>query len=424
LFSPLQDLGLIIVDEEHDTSFKQQEGFRYSARDLAVIRAHNESIPLILGSATPSLESLKNAQDGNYRYLKLPQRVGKRAFPGWDIVDKLTNPPLCGFTQPLLERLQSTLDAGQQALVFLNRRGYATAIHCRDCGWTAGCPGCDRPITLHHRPNRLLCHHCGHVQRPNRCCPQCQSPNLEALGQGTERAEQFLQERFSGVPVLRIDRDSLSGKRSMKELIEIVNRNQPCILLGTQMLAKGHHFPAVALVAILDADNGLFSADFRGIERAAQLITQVSGRAGRGDYPGLAILQTEHRDHPMLQKMVTESYADFCEGLLNERKQRSLPPYTAMAILRANSARPQEAESFLAELASVISGSGESIQILGPMPSLIEKRRGRYRYQVQLISTKRSDLHRALETVVESAERLKISRYLRWSIDIDPQIID
>lgn len=424
IFTPMAQPGIIIVDEEHDGSFKQQDGFRYSARDLAAVRAHRLDVPLILGSATPSLETLHNAQLGRYRHLHLRQRAGGAQPPKVELQDIRRQNLNAGFTQESLDAIGSEIKAGNQVLVFLNRRGYAPTLECHDCGWLAECPHCSARMTLHQTPRHLHCHHCDHQRPlPNRC-PACQSSALQPLGQGTERSEAELEQLFPDTPVLRVDRDSTRRKHALRDLIDQVNTGEPCILIGTQMLAKGHHFADVTLVVILDADAGLFSTDFRGPERMGQLLLQVAGRAGRAEKPGRVILQSHHVDHPLVQTLMHRGYAPFAELILRERQLTYLPPFRHLALVRAESQRPENALEFLRRaryLAEQLHPANEQLSYLGPLPAMLEKRGGRFRFQLQLNSAKRGPLQALLTQLSQQLETEPLGKRARWSVDVDPQ---
>ncbi|MDH0144284.1 primosomal protein N' [Aquipseudomonas alcaligenes] len=425
LFTPLKNPGLIIVDEEHDASYKQQEGLRYHARDLALVRARQEHLPIVLGSATPSLESLHNAHAGRYALLKLTQRAGGAQQPRFLRLDVKSLPLDAGISGPLQQAIRQTLEAGQQVLVFLNRRGFAPTLLCHDCGWISQCPRCDARMTLHQRHNELRCHHCGHVERPPRNCPECNQVDLRPVGAGTERAEERLALLFPQFPVLRIDRDSTSRKGAMDKLFATINKGEPCILVGTQMLAKGHHFPRVTLVAILDADGGLFSADFRASERMAQLTVQVAGRAGRAEEPGKVIIQSHLADHPLLVQLTEQGYPAFAEQALSERRGAGLPPFAHLALLRGEAHKPGQAEAFLddactyaEQLCAELKLNG--IELLGPVPAPMERRAGRFRAQLLLQCSSRAPLHKLLAHWLPVLEAMPAGRAVRWSLDVDP----
>jgi primosomal protein N' (replication factor Y) len=359
IFTPLKNPGLIIVDEEHDTSLKQQDGFRYSARDLAVWRARQLNIPVLLGSATPSLESLYNVQQGRYQLLDLPERAGKALAPTMRLLDLRGQTMRDLLSATLLDAMDAHLQRGGQILLFLNRRGFAPVLLCHACGWVAECRRCDARMTLHQRSGELRCHHCGSQRRIDAFCPSCGSSELLGIGEGTERIEQALQERFPDTPILRIDRDTTRRKGELEAALSAAETGAARILLGTQMLAKGHHFPGVTLAAILDADQGLFSTDFRASERMAQLIIQVAGRAGRVERPGEVMIQTHHPDHPLLRQLVESGYPAFARAALEERREAQLPPYASMALLRAEATSAEHPRAFL-EAARGLAEPGQS----------------------------------------------------------------
>ena len=337
VFTPLKNPGLIILDEEHDISYQQQEGFRFSARDIAIKRAQQLRIPVVLGSATPSLESMFNVEKGRFTHLQLRRRTGKALPPAVQLLDIRKQHLAEGLSTRLIQTIKATLARDEQILLFLNRRGYAPTLTCNACGWVARCHHCDSNLVIHSRDNCLRCHHCGYQQTvPANCC-QCQSEQLQPLGSGTERVEQILSRIFPDVSIARIDRDSTRRKGRLAKFISEVIDGKVNILLGTQMLAKGHHFPNVTLVGILDTDCGLFSTDFRALERLAQLIVQVSGRAGRANKPGTVVLQTRHPDHPLLRTLICSGYQGFAQDVLAERKAVGLPPFSYQALLRAES---------------------------------------------------------------------------------------
>ncbi|MBU2886615.1 primosomal protein N' [Gilvimarinus agarilyticus] len=421
LFTPLKNPGLIIIDEEHDTSFKQQDGFRYSARDLACVRAKNLNIPLILGSATPALESLHNVNTGRFQALPLRHRANRQAAPLINVIDSSDHHQ--GLAAESLLAIEQHLAQGNQVLVFLNRRGFAPALKCRDCGAVVNCPNCDARLTLHHNPRHLHCHHCD-FQRPIlRTCESCHGHHLEPIGQGTERSEQALNQRLTSVPVWRIDRDSTRQKGALEDLFTRINSGEPCILVGTQMLAKGHHFPKVSLAIILDVDGGLLSADFRGPERLGQLITQVAGRSGRGDRRGEVILQTQNRHHPLLQRLIQQGYSAFAATLLEERQMSQMPPFLPIALVRADAPEADSPHQFLNQLRQSLTPLAEqnAVQMLGPMPALMEKKGQRYRHLLQVRGPSRHALQAFLRALAEHLDSIKTPRHLRWSIDVDPQ---
>ena len=425
LFTPLKKLGLIIIDEEHDASYKQQEGLRYHARDLALVRARAANVPIVLGSATPSLESLHNAHSGRFALLRLNKRAGGASQPKFIRLDVRSLPLDSGISAPLQKEISKTLAAGQQVLVFLNRRGFAPVLMCNDCGWMSQCSQCDARLTLHQRYDELRCHHCGHIEARPHQCPSCSKVDLRPIGAGTERAEERLQILFPNTPVLRIDRDSTTRKGSMDALLTTIGSGQPCIMVGTQMLAKGHHFPRVTLVAILNADGGLFSADFRASEKMAQLIVQVAGRAGRASDLGRVIIQSQLADHPLLVQLSEQGYCAFAEQALSERRATGLPPFSHLALLRADALKSALADAFLEDAHSIAEQlvaqlKIEGVELLGPIPSPMERRAGRYRAQLLLQAHSRAQLHRLLTPLCHNLETLPSARQSRWSLDVDP----
>jgi primosomal protein N' (replication factor Y) len=421
VFTPLKRPGLVIVDEEHDASLKQQDGFRYSARDLAVWRAQQLAVPVVLGSATPSLESLHNVRQGRYRHLQLPERAGQALAPRLRLLDLRAQPMRDLLSEPLLDTIQRHLQDDAQVLLFLNRRGFSPVLLCHACGWLAECARCDARMTLHQRSAELRCHHCGGQRPVNRFCPACGSSELIGIGEGTERVEQALLERFPEHPVLRIDRDTTRRKGELEAALAEARSGRARLLLGTQMLAKGHHFPAVTLVAVLDADQGLFSVDFRASERLAQLIIQVAGRAGRAERPGEVLIQTHHPEHPLLQLLVEKGYPQFADAALRERKEARLPPFTSLALLRAEATRSEQPRAFLIaarRLAEPL--APPSLQLWGPVAAPMERRAGRYRAQLMLQADDRSALQQLLRNLVRKLENEKTARRVRWSVDVDP----
>lgn len=421
VFTPMAAPGLIIVDEEHDPSFKQQDGFRYSARDLAVVRAKNLSVPVVLGSATPSLETLYNADSGRYRRLELPKRARAAATPTYELLD-IRGQKLKGkLSPPLLGLIKKHLDAQGQVLVFLNRRGFAPSLLCHDCGWLALCKRCDVRFTFHRRDNLLRCHHCGAEQRPPEHCAACGSTALLPLGLGTERIDEELSAMFPEANVLRIDRDTTRRRGAMSALMQQAHGGEHRILVGTQMLAKGHDFPDITLVAVVDIDQGLFSADFRGPERMAQLLIQVAGRAGRADKPGHVAIQTHHPEHPLFRTLLGEGYHAMARAALEERKAAQLPPFTAMALFRAEATHRERPVKFLSDVQQILRNAGNGrIELAGPIPAPMEKRAGKFRYQLMIQASQRGPLHHALEQAMPQIDDLPSARGVRWSLDVDP----
>jgi primosomal protein N' (replication factor Y) len=421
VFTPLHRPGLVIVDEEHDASYKQQDGFRYSARDVAIKRAQLLDCPAILGSATPSLESLANALAGRYSHHRLTQRAGTAELPVLQVLDLRRQPLQAGLSNPLLERIEQALAQSTQVLLFLNRRGYAPTLQCHDCGWVAGCEACDARLTVHRRDRRLRCHHCGGAHSLPRQCPDCHSTGLITAGLGTEQTEVFLRERCEDVPVHRVDSDSMQGRDAMQSLVDTINTGAPCILVGTQMLAKGHHFPGVSLVAVIDADALLFSADFRGEERMAQLLTQVAGRAGRAGVPGSVVLQTHYPDHPALQAMLHSDYASQARELLARRSAAGMPPAGQLLVVRTDCADADLGEEFLHTLRrDCASKLPPGAQLVGPLPSPMQRRAGRFRAQLLMTAPTRRDAQAGAALLVAGAEALPARGGLKWTIDIDP----
>jgi primosomal protein N' (replication factor Y) len=419
MFTPLPQAGIIIVDEEHDSAYKQQEGFRYHARDLAVVRARALNVPVLLGSGTPSLESLANAEAGRYRTLHLRARPGAIRPPQVQIIDMRAQRLDHGMSPALLAAVAETVARGEQALVFRNRRGYAPVLLCHSCGWHADCPRCDRPLTLHAGRRQLLCHHCDFGQRVPVACPVCASADLKPQGQGTERLEEALTAQFPQVPVLRVDRETTRRRDAFEQLLATLQNDQPAILVGTQMLAKGHDLPNLTLVAIVGVDEGLHSVDFRAGERLAQLVVQVAGRAGRARKPGRVLLQTHQPEHPLLRGLLAHGYAAAARELLAERRQIQLPPYSHQVLLRADAPTREPVDGFLAAAHAALPESTE-LQIAGPMPAPMPLRAGRHRGQLLLEAASRSALHGMLRPWRMALTALPQARHVRWSLDVDP----
>ena len=419
LFTPLPKAGLIILDEEHDASFKQQDGFRYSARDVAVKRAAELRIPVVLGSATPSLESLSNASSGKYAWHRLRQRATRASLPHWRVLDLCQQKTYQGLSSSALEAIAEAIDRQEQVMVFLNRRGYAPVLMCHQCGWHGSCDRCDAHLTWHRSAGRLCCHHCGSQRKTPALCPECQADALMGAGEGTQQLEEALEQRFPGLPVLRFDRDRTSRKGVMDRQLEEVMKGEPCVLVGTQMLAKGHHFPNVTLVVIVNVDQALYSADYRALERMGQLLQQVAGRAGRMEKAGTVILQTFHPEHPALELLLTQGYEVYARWLLEERRLAGLPPVGYQALLRAEAHERSQAQQFLQEALKVFP-QGEA-KANGPIPAIMERMGGRSRMYLMLLSSSRASLHRQIDQWQPLLRDLPSARKTRWAIDIDPQ---
>jgi len=420
IFAPLANAGLIVVDEEHDASYKQQEGFRYSARDLALARAQRLSIPVVLGSATPSLESLERAQSGRATLLSLPGRTGGAKPPAIHLIDLRRHAATQGIATPTVLTIKRHLDAGGQVLLYLNRRGYAPTLFCPSCGWAAPCPRCDARLTVHRRDGRLHCHHCGTEQRIPELCPTC-GDATKPVGQGTERIEETLASLFPDVALERIDRDAVRKRGALEAALDRVTSGEVRLLVGTQMLTKGHHFPDVSLVVVLNADQGLFGTDFRASERLAQSIVQVAGRAGRAERAGEVLIQTEYPEHPLLAQLISGGYDAFAAAALEERRAASWPPFARVAVLRAEAARSDVPMEFLErarEAANALAVRG--VEILGPATAPMERRAGVHRAQLLLHAPSHSPLQRLLARWIPTVEELPEARKVRWSIDVDP----
>ena len=420
LFTPMLRPGLIILDEEHDSSFKQQEGFRFSARDVSVVRAKTLNIPVVLGTATPSLESFNNSVRGRYQHLRLSERAGKATQPVIQLLDIRNKKMQEGFSEPLLAQISQTLEKDEQVLIFLNRRGYAPVLMCHSCGWIARCHRCDANLVVHFNEKKLRCHHCGQEQILSRQCRSCQSEELRPIGLGTERIEQALQVFFPNSRAIRLDRDTTQRKNQLEQQLQAINSGQAEIILGTQMLAKGHHFPNVTLVAMLDVDSGLFGIDYHAPEKLAQMIVQVSGRAGRAEKPGKVVLQTRKPDHPLLLTLINQGYSHFARSALAERQAAQLPPFSYQALFRVLAMDKQAPLSFLQEIADFLKSGSHKALVLGPVPAPMEKRAGRYHYQLLVQARHRSGLHDLLDLLMPKIETMKLAKKVRWSLDVDP----
>jgi primosomal protein N' (replication factor Y) len=424
VFTPLPRLGLLVVDEEHDPSFKQQEGLRYSARDLAILRAHSRNVPVVLGSATPSLESYANAQAGRYRRLTLTRRAHADAtLPSVRIVDvRGAADPGDLLSAPLREALAERLARGEQSLIYLNRRGFAPVLYCRACSWTSECRRCATKLVLHTADRRLRCHHCGAEAAPPARCPHCGNADLLPLGHGTQRLEAALRSAFPGIRLLRVDRDSTRRRHAWPAMRRAIHEGAVDVLVGTQMLAKGHDFSRLTLVGIVDPDAALYAADFRASERLFAQLTQVAGRAGRADRAGEVILQTRFPDHPLYKALAAHSYDAFAQATLEERRQTGFPPYAHQALLRAAAHRLEACLAFLGAAAQAAGDAGEAqkgVAVFDPVPAALPRRKGLFQAQLLVQSQSREALQRFLAGWAPRLEHLA-ARRVRWSLDVDP----
>ncbi len=420
VFAPLTRPGLIVIDEEHDASYKQQDGFRYSARDLALARAQRLGIPVVLGSATPSLESLERVRAGRAQRLDLPNRTAGAKPPSLHLIDLRAHAETQGMATPTMLTIRRHLDAGGQVLVYLNRRGYAPTLFCPGCGWVAPCPRCDARLTVHQRERSLECHHCGTHRPIPEICPDC-GEAVKPVGQGTERIEETLAAMFPAYTLARIDRDAVRKRGALEATLDRIQSGEVRLLVGTQMLTKGHHFPEVTLVVVLNADQGLFGTDFRAAERLAQTIVQVAGRAGRADKAGEVLIQTEYPDHPLLQQLVTGGYEAFATAALAERELARWPPFARVAVLRAEAPGRAAPQEFLERAKAYALECGvDGVEMLGPASAPMERRAGHYRAQLLLHAASHSPLQRLLARWVPMLEEAPGARKVRWALDVDP----
>lgn len=420
IFTPFANLGLIIVDEEHDASFKQQDRFRYHARDLAIMRANENNIPIVLGSATPSLESLLNVKRQRYEFLALPERAGDAQLPQYHMIDLRHAKTDDGIAESLINAMREQLAQDNQVMLFLNRRGYAPVLYCKQCAWIAECKRCDARMIYHRSPARLQCHHCDSRSGIPAKCTQCGETALQPVGLGTQRLEETLAKHFPDVPIIRVDRDNTKRKGAMENLLEQIHENKKAILIGTQMLAKGHHFPNVTLVGIVDADSGLFSADFRAVEQMGQLLLQVSGRAGRENKSGTVVVQTRNPDHPLLQILIQQGYSVFAQTLLSERAEAVLPPYSYFAVFKAEAYAEKNANVFLDKIKEWSAAFADSVTVLGPVPALLAKKKGLHCQHLLVKADKRSSLQHFLKSMLQQIEKLPASQPVKWILDVDP----
>ena len=419
VFTPLPDAGLIVIDEEHDGSYKQQDGIRYHARDFALVRGKALDVPVVLGSATPSLETLHNARTGRYGHLRLSQRAGDAQPPAVRVLDMRKRAQQAGLLTDTLQAIRQALDADGQVLVFKNRRGYAPVLLCHDCGWSAHCKRCDSPMTVHAGGKRLQCHHCGARQASPPACPDCGGLALQPQGIGTERLEELLAEQFTDVPVLRVDRGTTQKRDGLAQQLAKLG-DTPGILVGTQILAKGHDLPHLTRVTVVGVDEGLFSTDFRAGEKLAQQLIQVAGRAGRAGKRGDVWLQTHHPDHPLLNTLINGGYHAFAEAELEQRQMAGFPPFAHLALLRAEAQQADAAQHFLQAAKHALRAHDATLEMHGPLPAPMPRRGGLYRVQLLLSSPERRALHRVLDLALPQIHALPEARRTRWSLDVDP----
>lgn len=419
IFTPLPTLGLIVIDEEHDASFKQMEGVRYSARDTALMRAYLRNIPIVLGSATPSLESLYNCTTEKYCRLYLKQKALSTTPLHYQILDSRNQPLQHGLAQATLVAIEEHLKQGNQVLVFINRRGFAPVLRCHGCGWIADCRACDSHLTLHRQSARLICHHCGLIEKVPFQCPTCQNRSLLPLGAGTQRIHEFLTTYFPATRLLRVDRDEVQKKAAMDECLARIHQGDVQLIIGTQMLAKGHHFPRLSLVVVLDADNGFYNHDFRALERLGQLLIQVAGRAGRATSPGHVLIQTQVPDHPMLNTLIQEGYEVFADALLATRQQACLPPFYHLAMIRAQGRHCAQVIDFLHAMKAFL--NNDYLTALGPAPAPLARKAEQHRMQLLIKSASRKVLQQALTAARQHlVTNRKLANGIQWSVDVDP----
>lgn len=418
VFTPMPDLGLIVIDEEHDASLKQIERVRYSARDTALVRAHMANIPIIMGSATPSLESLHNCEKQKYTHMRLTQKAVSRDPLRYQLLDIRNEPLHEGFAVQTIHLIREHLQRQHQVLVFINRRGFSPVMLCRQCGWMADCRACDSHLTVHRKAGQLVCHHCGKMQAIPKHCGKCQSNELVPVGSGTQRIYEYLTTQFPETNTLRIDRDEVSKKHALNECLDKINRGEAQLIVGTQMLAKGHHFPKLTLVVVIDTDNGFYNQDFRATERLGQLLTQVAGRAGREEHAGHVIIQTHLPQHPLLNILVQQGYVPFAKALLLQRQQAQMPPYSHLAMLRAQSKTMPKVLHFLHAIKKQLHPAG--IEVLGPAPAPLARKADHHRLQLLIKSNSRPQREYALNLMREAIVQHKLDKSIEWTIDVDP----
>ncbi|TDR23644.1 primosomal protein N' [Marinicella litoralis] len=419
IFTPFKNLGAILIDEEHDLSYKQQDGTRYSARDLAVLRGKINDFPVILGSATPSFESLNHAIGGKYKWLKLRSRTNNNPMPSITLQNALNNKPSKGLSLKTLHKIESHLANGNQVLVFLNRRGWSPKLICNECSWIGTCDDCDAYLTYHKHLNLLKCHHCDRRYTLPEFCPGCGSQHVETLGVGTEKIADGLSQHFSDTPIIRFDRDAVKTPKHWQNNLEAVRSGNPCVIVGTQMLSKGHDFPLLSLVVVVNVDNSFFSSDFRATEYLAQLLTQVSGRAGRADTKGEVIIQTQFPDHAFFHALFDQGYESFAKSQLTERQEMQFPPYTYLAIIRAQHRDASLLDHFLNDMV-VFCENNEQVSVLGPLPALVAKKQKLHRMQLILNANQRKALH----LLIYQLKKQFNDKSIQWFVDIDPVSFD
>ncbi len=418
IFTPMPALGLIVIDEEHDASLKQMDGVRYSARDTALMRAHAANIPIILGSATPSLESLHNCTIKKYTLLPLNQKALASTPLHYQILDIRNQVLQHGLASPTLATINDHLQQQNQVLVFINRRGFSPVLLCHQCGWMADCRACDSHLTLHRGINRLICHHCGLTQPVPRHCQTCKSRELLPVGIGTQRVHDYLTTQFPDTSIIRVDRDEVSKKHALDERLARISTGEAQLIVGTQMLAKGHHFPRLTLVVVLDTDNGFYNQDFRALERLGQLLTQVAGRAGRAEFPGQVIIQTHLPQHPLLNLLIQKGYDPFAQSLLTMRLQAAMPPYHFLAVMRVQGSDQATLLQFLHAVKDHLNAA--EVDVLGPAPAPLARKADQHRMQLLMKSSSRKKLHAALTHMRDWLVKDKMSNRVRWNIDVDP----
>lgn len=420
VFTPIKNLGLIIIDEEHDDSFKQQSEFRYCAKELSFIRAKQLNIPLLLGSATPSLQSLHNVFNKKMQLLSLLNRTGSANLPHVNLIDMRQENNIV-LSSSLLGHIKNHLNQKSQVMLFINRRGYAPVLLCKECSWQATCTKCSANMVLHQSNYRLKCHHCGVERMPPNNCDNCHSANIGVLGFGTERLEEVLYAEFPTTDIIRIDRDNTANKNAMANHLNKIASGKPCIIVGTQMLAKGHDFANLSLVGILNADAGLFSIDFRAEEKLAQLLIQVAGRAGRDKYHGQVYIQTHQPNHPIFIYIKQHQYLNFTKLMLKQRQSATLPPFSYQALICTNAKNKKQASDFLHQIKDLLLNfASDKVQLLGPSTPIIEKKANYYYQHLYLLSPKRDALHKLLTTFTQQLDSLKNKHRARWFLDINP----